>query len=181
MFDDYINFYQTQSQNSSAKICIIIENLLKSELNAQENPHWNQLETENIFVSHQAFIFHQRSFYFRMLFKTVNSLIDTGIIKHLTDDYLRKKKFFKIEEQTKVLSLNDLSFGFIIWLCFCGISFGAFILEMTKKHKPKKVPKLFKFAKVHPYVDNCCSNDENLKKKNPKKHFKNSQLSKIVK
>ncbi|CAG9806656.1 unnamed protein product [Chironomus riparius] len=153
-FLDYIKYYKTQSQNSSAKMCLIIEDLLQSELDAEVNPMWNKIELENIYVAHQAFIFHQHSFSFRILFKTVNSLIDTGVIKHLTEDYLRQKKFLKIIESRKVLDLNDLSFGFIIWLGFCGISIAAFFFEFLKKPDRVKPPRLFKFAKVHPYLQN---------------------------
>ncbi|KAL7025526.1 hypothetical protein ACKWTF_013514 [Chironomus riparius] len=154
-FNEYINYYKFYSQNSFAKMCLIIEDLLQDELDAYVHPKWNKIELENIFISHQAFIFHQHSFYFRMMFKTVNSLIDTGIMKHLTDNYLRQKKFIVLEEIPMSLKLNDLSYGFNIWLGFCGMSLIIFFVETMKKVKKDKVPIVLKFAKVHPLKDNC--------------------------
>ncbi|KAL7025525.1 hypothetical protein ACKWTF_013513 [Chironomus riparius] len=173
-FNEYINYYKTQSQNSSAKMCLIIEELLQDELDAYVHPKWNKIELENIFISHQALIFHQHSFYFRMMFKTVNSLIDTGIMKHLTDNYLKQKKFIVLEEIPKSLSLNDLSFGFNIWLGFCGMSLILFFVETMKKLKKEKVPRLFKFAKVHPIINDSSCQDSKFKEVKPEvyKSFK---------
>jgi hypothetical protein len=130
-------------------MAIIIEDLVQNELDSEAAPRWNKIDLENIFVSHQFFIFHQHSFYFRMLHKTVNTLIDTGIMNHLINNHLRQNKFVKVEEHAKVLNIKDLSYGFNIWLCCCSISIIAFIMEFVYKLNVPTVKKV-KFAKVHP-------------------------------
>ncbi|CAG9806657.1 unnamed protein product [Chironomus riparius] len=159
-FKEYISMYETQSQNSTAKICLIIEDLLQNVLDSKVITKWNKIELENIFVAHQAVVFHQKSFYFRMMMKTINSLIDTGIMKHLTDDYLKQKKFIVLEEIPMSLKLNDLSFGFNIWLGFCAMSFIVFLVELMKNLQNNKTPRLFKYAKVYPYAK--LNNKQNL-------------------
>ncbi|KAL7028260.1 hypothetical protein ACKWTF_005781 [Chironomus riparius] len=156
---EYLRYYRTQSRNSSAKMCLIIEDMLRSDVDATANPKWNDLEVENIYVSHQAFFFQQKSFYFRMMLKTINSLIDTGIMKYLMGNYLRRRKFVNIPEKNKVLGLDHLSFGFNIWLGCCCISSVILFMELIIKPKSRKVPITFKFAKVHPYNANNSNQD----------------------
>jgi len=35
-----------------------------------------------------------------------------------------------IDSGPKVLTIDDLSFGFVLWLCACGISAAGFVLEI---------------------------------------------------
>lgn len=43
---------------------------------------------------------------------------------------LFKKVFFEPPQEPQVLTVDDLSFGFILWLASCGISFIPFIFEL---------------------------------------------------
>ena len=111
------------------------------------------------------------SFYFRMIKNVVYNLIDTGVVAYLVDNrVLIRQKFSNPESEPNVLNIDDLMFGFNIWLGFCGISGLAFVIEMflgikscrkslgfdylKKRFKFKKV----KFAKVHQSNDLKCSN-----------------------
>lgn len=134
-------------------MCLIIEDIIQNELDEKVNPKWNQIEVKDIYVSHQAFIFQQHSFYFRMLHKTVNNLIDTGVVKYLLDNHLKRKKIVKLEDHARVLRLKDLLHGFNIWLGFCGISFVVFLVEVLSKIKEHKKLNKLKYAKVHPSED----------------------------
>ena len=84
----------------------------------------------------------------------INNLIPTGIMTHLIENFYTKKwKFKKSETEPKVLSLDDLLFGFNIWLGSCLVSFVAFVAEHGVGYirRPKKV----KFAKVRPIRQSC--------------------------
>ena len=71
-----------------------------------------------------------------------------------------RKNKFEIKTEPRKLNTEQLSFGFVIWLGFCGISFATFVVEMfvsillriIKQQKIEKNIKIvkIKFAKVHP-------------------------------
>lgn len=114
---------------------------------------WNRI-SDVLYTSHEAFVFFDLAFYFRMFKKTVDSLIDTGVMKYLTENYYSKKKeYIKASSTPKVLTVKALAFGFNIWLGVCGCSIAAFIAEISrgKWKKNVKVVKV-KFAKVHPLM-----------------------------
>ena len=142
--------FVSQSQNASAKMALCVDEISLNdfEFKRRKNHDWNQLD-EPLFTTHESFVFFDFSFYFRMLKKTIDKLIDTGVMKHLVDNhYLMRKKFGKTQKGPKVLNMNDLSFGFNIWLGFCLISIAAFVAE--KIFKLTRKPREIKFAKVHP-------------------------------
>jgi len=88
-----------------------------------------------------------------MFKKTVDRLIDTGVMIHLSNEhYTRKHSYYKVLDGPKVLSLDDVDFGFNIWFGFCLFSFLIFVIEnMSQRLKTKeKDRQKFKFAKVHP-------------------------------
>ena len=110
---------------------------------------WKKLEHVTLWSTYDVFIFHGNAFYFRMLFKIVDSLIPTGIMHHLIEEHFTKKfKFQKVRKIPRILNINDLSFGFNIWLGFCTISFIGFIVEILMKFLKK--PKQIKYAKIYP-------------------------------
>lgn len=108
-----------------------------------------------MFTTYEVFLFWSYSYYFRMFKKLIDNLIPTGIMKYLIENYFTKKlKFVKFEEGPKVLSVEDLLFGFKIWFGSCLISTFAFMAERRKGfvNKPRKM----KFIKVSPHrVDDC--------------------------
>lgn len=56
-----------------------------------------------------------------------------GILQHSVDYHtwiLYKKVYFEPPQEPQVLAIDDLSFGFVLWLGSCGISFAAFIFEL---------------------------------------------------
>ncbi|CAG9810326.1 unnamed protein product [Chironomus riparius] len=139
----------TQSQNSSAKIALCVDEFLLNllEFHTQKNFKWNKLETV-FHTTSEAFMFRSFSFFYRMFKKVINNLIPTGMIEHLvTEFYTKKRKFVKIEDERKVLSVNDLLFGFKIWFGCCLSAGFAFWFEMltTRAVRCKKI----KFAKVY--------------------------------
>lgn len=75
--------------------------------------------------------------------KNVDHVVQRWISAGIIDKMIRIQmgvefKNKKIKE-LKVLNVGDLSFGFIIWLLFCGASISCFIAEVVwdliKKHQ----------------------------------------------
>ncbi|CAG9801202.1 unnamed protein product [Chironomus riparius] len=130
---DYLNALLTQYENSSIKMALTVDEFYLNylDLKMKKRTHnWNKLKNV-IYTSHDVFMFLGFTFYFRMFDKIINDLIPTGIMNHLIENfYTRKLKFFPTEENPKILSLDDLAFGFNIWLCACLISVFEFLFEI---------------------------------------------------
>lgn len=153
-YRDFYEKFETQSLNATAKLCLCVDELFQNELELRRarNYFWNQL-TKPLYTSHEAVGLYQDSFAFRMFKKTVDRLIDTGVMSHLSNEhYTRKHSYYRVLNGPKVLSLGDVGFGFNIWLGFCIFSFLIFVIEnMSKRLKTKeKDPQRHKFAKIHP-------------------------------
>ncbi|KAG5683282.1 hypothetical protein PVAND_012571 [Polypedilum vanderplanki] len=94
-------------------------------------------------------------FYSHIFYKTLRELMPSGIPYHFTK--IHKEIYYKLvnekeEKEPKVLTLDDLDFGFFIWFPFIAISIIVFILELIifKLTNKKKRFRKIKFAKVHP-------------------------------
>jgi hypothetical protein len=165
-----------------------MDQIVKSDWDVNVNVNWKHIDPASLIILHQGIVIQNRAFYFRMIYKTVNSLIDTGILKHIVDNHLRRKRAIKNEEATKVLSLDELHVGFNIWLGCCLIAFGAFMLEklVLPRKKHKSVRKL-KYVQIHPIaqsgdVDIECifleNSREEIYKKFKAKKIKDEQVGK---
>jgi hypothetical protein len=74
----------------------------------------------------------QNQFIFALLEQTTKLLIPTGIVQHfhgIWDDFKNKQKFDYDQKIPKILSVNDLSFGFVIWLYACSVASVGFSFE----------------------------------------------------
>ena len=134
-----LQLLKTQSRNSEAKLALCADDFLINfyEQKLKKKFDWNVLN-DKIYVSHEVFGFKQDAFYYSMFRKVINNLIDTGVMKYLSENYYSAKpKFLKVRVGPKVLRVGDLSFGFNIWLGFCILSFIAFIFEQIYKNAPK--------------------------------------------
>ena len=144
-----------QSHNVSYKTALCVDEFNQNyiESNSRSNLDWNVLR-DPLYTQLDVFVFLSRAYYFRMFKILVDDLIATGVMKHLVENYYtRKYKFEKVEEGPKVLSINDLLFGFNIWLGCCLISLLAFVAErITRFIKPIKKPSKIKFSKIFPIV-----------------------------
>jgi hypothetical protein len=100
-------------------------------------------------------------FMFEHVAKVTDRLLEAGILNNWYDWHNKMLYgMWKIdfENGPKVLTVESLSFGFVLWLGACGVSFAAFVGEilwkfMTNRKKMVKV----KNAKVQPVnltVDN---------------------------
>ena len=150
---EFTNSFLKQSQNSSAKMALAVEELFlnyQDSLSRERNYDWKKIDDFVLYTTQDVFVFFAGAYYYRMFYKMIHNFIPTGIMNYLLENYYTKKwKFRKIEKEPKVLNLDDLAFGFNIWLGFCGISFVPFIFEMATKFRNRPRKKV-KNAKIHP-------------------------------
>lgn len=80
----------------------------------------------------RAICVDRRSFFAPIHLKITNSLISAGIIQYWFN-YLLNFELTPLIEQPRgpqVFSIEDLKFGFFVWLAACGISISAFSVEI---------------------------------------------------
>jgi hypothetical protein len=131
MYEDSL-LINSQSQNSSAKIAIVIDNIAISyyETEYEGRDPWNQLD-DRLFACNIGIAFQHSAFYFRMIKDTVDKLTDTGVVRHLIKTrVLIRRKYPQDEPEPKVFDVDDLLFGFNIFLGFCGICVIVFCVEV---------------------------------------------------
>jgi len=133
------------------------------ETNAKKFSTWLRL-SDNFRTSTSGFGFYGGNFFFPIVDKAVQQLTDTGIVNNWVKTVLQTKIKMEKVKNAKVLLVNDLSFGFVIWLVSCGISVVIFACEMIQtirvskltmqayknKEIVKKRYRKIEFAKVHP-------------------------------
>lgn len=84
-------------------------------------------------------------FMYWLVEETLSNLATGGIAQYLYDFY-RRSNSIKLEEsnEPKVLNVDDLSYGFVMWFISCGIASSAFLFELTSIF----IKKCFNFLKI---------------------------------
>lgn len=151
------DIFLTQSKNVSAKLALCTDELLRNiiEYNTHKNHDWNQMKDVVMHTMYEAFVFRGQCYFVRMFDTLISQLIPTGIMNYLVENHYNYKwKFGNVDEGPKVLSIDDLLFGFNIWFGCCCISSLVFIIE--KCNRLRKGYRKVKFDKVHPMkIKNC--------------------------
>lgn len=74
-------------------------------------------------------------FMYELLEESIRLLMPSGVLRHDRDFYKSSVCYKTINEifikRPKILSINDLEFGFVIWLVACGFSITAFVIEVS--------------------------------------------------
>lgn len=138
-----------QSQNSSAKVAIVLQDqaLFAFESKLKKSLNWSVLPNVVFGVIHVGFGICANNFFYQILDKTVQQLTETGVLQLMLSNSFGPKFIKKFHKSPNVLSFNDLSFGFVICLVTLGISFLVFLGEYaSSKRYFKKGLKLFKKA-----------------------------------
>jgi hypothetical protein len=93
-------------------------------------------------------------FLFDLVEKTLQNLLSSGIYQQ-NYNYAIWDRFRQVKEvedsEPKVLSVEDLKFGFVVWICTCGVSILVFVLELIMK---KFVRILIDFLALNYFVKN---------------------------
>lgn len=143
----------------------------------------NNVLNEVLFTALNGFFMIRNHFMSHMFFELVDRTITAGIPQHLYEYHkwvMLKRQIQgsarRLIDGPQVLTVPDLSFGFVLWLIACGISAIAFMFEMIMwpffKRKQKKFYR--KLQKIHPLIvdvpevrifnpDDEVVDDENLK------------------
>lgn len=84
---------------------------------------------------------HHESFFAQLSHKVSSDLISSGIIQHQFNYFLdfEIKPLVDLPKGPKVFAIEDLKFGFIVWLIACGISLIAFAGEFLYKGLKVKI------------------------------------------
>ncbi|KAL7013031.1 hypothetical protein ACKWTF_015161 [Chironomus riparius] len=67
--------------------------------------------------------------------EVMNKLIPSGILQYLLDaahSSLKNKFEIMSANEARILTFEDLKFGFILWIIACGVSTAGFIFEHAK-------------------------------------------------
>lgn len=153
----------TQSQNASAKLALIIrqESIEFYESARKVASNWYTYSDFIVETTQCGLGMLKNHFFLEQLDKVIQRLVQAGIMEKLIVKKIGNSKMFVSLKSPKRFSVDNLSYGFVIWLGFCGISFAAFCFELffklsrCKNKKKKKKMKNFiilKFEKVHPIL-----------------------------
>ncbi|KAL7010550.1 hypothetical protein ACKWTF_016912 [Chironomus riparius] len=137
----FIRLYETQAENASAKVALEVTDAYHNyatEKLGRKFDNWMQLKNFVLATSHGGFGMLFNSFYFDMIDETVNSLIESGIMKLIYESYIKqtvKKKISRV--MCKVIGFEDLQIYFIMWSGFCCVSILCFIIEVLMRRESK--------------------------------------------
>lgn len=135
----FIEILNTQSRNSTAKYALRIDDVELAYYEEYYKKKYDWLKIKLGFISLETFMFKDGTFFAPMFIRLINRLIDTGVIKHLNEKfYMKKANFLPQEAGPSVLSVDDLAFGFNIWLGSCLVSFIVFMIELIFEFFSKK-------------------------------------------
>jgi len=128
-------FYEVlvdQSQNSSAKMSLITEEQSLNLLQYLDGKSlkWHQLKNVNFYVSQIGFFFLPNNFFLHIIDKETQRLTSAGIMNHLLNLIFKDKCSFTFRKEWKVLAMENLQFGFVIWLCSCAVTAVVFVAEV---------------------------------------------------
>jgi hypothetical protein len=85
------------------------------------------------------------SFMIKFANQIIPWFLQAGIIQHL-QTYDKVETIYDIEE-SQILTLEDLDFGFVIWLVTCGLAIIAFVFETSLSYFVHNAHKMFTFGK----------------------------------
>ena len=129
---DYDILLRDQIKNESAKLAFFMN----------EQPNFKGIQLKEILFSNTAGISMRMStFLFHLTEEVVGDLITAGIPQHLRKLYeeILYPPVYEELAGPQVLRIEDLRYGFIIWLISCALAVVGFLNELFIKHFLKKV------------------------------------------
>lgn len=129
---DYEKLFKDQIKNESAKLAFFMN----------EKPNFKGTQLKEILFSNTAGISMRMStFLFHLTEEVVGDLITAGIPQHLRKFYeeMLYPPVYEELAEPQVLRIEDLRYGFTIWLISCGFAVAGFIYELINQHFLRKV------------------------------------------
>ncbi|KAG5671219.1 hypothetical protein PVAND_001428 [Polypedilum vanderplanki] len=171
----YLNYFD----NTSAKIALILDEQIPVNFHVHLNHDhkWFVLD-ENYERTHFSLGFIRSTFFYDQMQRVFPRLVSSGIINYIYKQNMIKSLKFSMKKIygkiPQIFTLDDLTFGFVIWLGTLSLAFVVFLIEfctwpfLKRKRSEKKLRKL-KYSKVGPILGNC---DEFEKSFNDKDKFR---------
>jgi hypothetical protein len=151
-------FLKTQPQNSSAKISLVVQSNSLEYFQQHKSLNWHQLKNINFHVNQISFYFFINNFFLNIVDEAIQRLTSTGIMNFQISLMFTSRQVNE-HKKCKVLTLENLSFGFVIWLCSLVVTVVAFAMEIVLFVAIKEVKRRFsryvrnkwsKYAVVYP-------------------------------
>lgn len=118
--------YGDQIKNSSAKLAFFLQDDYYTLFKIKHDKVGIELP-EKLFTFPLGIVFKRNSFILSLAKEVTRKFNSFGINKHLWKEEYNEKIYLKLPQ---VLSVDDLNFGFVIWLTAAGISCLAFFVEV---------------------------------------------------
>ncbi|CAG9811049.1 unnamed protein product [Chironomus riparius] len=129
---EFIRLFTTQSLNDSAKISLILNigNIKDYIQDLHKSFKWHKIPNYKLQVSLTGFILAPNNFIFHILDDLIQKLMPAGIIDFMIDSCLTNSSKIVDSKQLSALSVDNLTFGFVIWFGFFLLCFPVFLLEI---------------------------------------------------
>lgn len=128
------HFYCTNLANSSARLAFLFEGSQLRIINAVCQGSGVKLQNFRKDMVLMSLSVNQHSFLYNTFNEVMEKIVPAGIPQYLYK--FHQEQMYKIYEpeadgSPKVLTFDDLSFGFVLWLGTCGVSLAGFLLELV--------------------------------------------------
>ena len=102
-----------------------------NDFNPQRYIDWYKIPNYSLQVVHAGFVLTTNNFFFDILDKTVQKLLAAGLIDQIITDCILFEPNINIMNYPFTFTIDNLSFGFVIWFgCFV-ICCTVFIIEIV--------------------------------------------------
>ncbi|XP_070494572.1 uncharacterized protein [Chironomus tepperi] len=131
-FSEFFRILTTQSNNSTAKACLITTSLILKAYESSfiDKYRWHKIPDYSLQVSQAGFGFLQNNYFFDNVNKVIQQFTPTGIMGFKIQGCYGTIREGFWRKGWSVLTIDRLSFGFNIWLGFCAASVILFLSEM---------------------------------------------------
>lgn len=131
--ENFTDLYEQKINDSSAKLAFFMNDMLEIGISRETGVTGINLN-EKLMVHSVSFVMEANNFIFELAEMVIERFIQAGITKYLFEYQCFLEKATKVNEKTlkgpEVLSIDDLRFGFIIWLSACGVTLIVFMSEL---------------------------------------------------
>lgn len=120
--DDYYGIFENEIQNASAKLAVFIS----------ENREYKGVQLkETLFSDNVGLVMPPNQYLYWLIEETLQKIIPTGIPQHIKNFHLEVCYPPKDVEEVgpQVLTIDDLNYGFVIWIVAIFITLIAFFFE----------------------------------------------------
>jgi hypothetical protein len=136
--DKYINFFMDHMYNDSEKFAFFMEDNPIQIFMFENNISVPRLD-QTFFRSPAGVGLSKNNFLFFLCDKIVQDLTSTGIMQIIWKDIYVAEKLKVEEKEPQVLSVQDLEFGFVLWLITLSAPTCVFALELLTFYVIRKI------------------------------------------